>query len=58
MEKNTLNREQRQGLQTRLPKSLMGWIKDRSKQNERSMNAEVVSILKEKFNAEKSLNAG
>lgn len=58
MEKNTVNRERRCGLQTRLPQNMLGWIKTRSKQNERSMNAEIVSILKEKWQAENMPNTG
>ncbi|MBK8451762.1 MAG: Arc family DNA-binding protein [Thiofilum sp.] len=39
--------------QIRIPKSVHTWLADRAKQNDRSMNAELVRILRERMEAEK-----
>lgn len=38
--------------QTRIPNEVHQWLTDRARQNDRSMNAELVRILKEKKEAD------
>jgi plasmid stability protein len=43
--------------QTRMPADLHQWLTDRAKQNDRSMNAELVRILKEAKEADEKAKA-
>ena len=38
--------------QIRIPKSVHQWLSDRAKRNDRSMNAELVRILRERMEAD------